>query len=83
MVDIGKTLVRWSQLFPNITRVIGITALTIMAIVGAMSLLTVVVGVARMTWLGLYRCGRLFNCSTCARSPASSCRNWRSWLTWP
>ncbi|MGY1893727.1 phage tail tape measure protein, partial [Pseudomonas sp. SDT291_1_S447] len=40
-------------LFPNITRVIGITALTIMAIVGAMSLLTVVVGVARMTWLGL------------------------------
>ncbi|KIQ56609.1 phage tail tape measure protein [Pseudomonas fluorescens] len=53
MVEIGKTLVRWSQLFPNITRVIGITALTIMSIVAAMSLLTVVVGVSRMTWLGL------------------------------
>lgn len=53
MVDIGKTLVRWSQLFPNITRVIGITALTIMGIVGAMSLLTLVVGISRMTWLGL------------------------------
>lgn len=53
MVDIGKTLVRWSQLFPNITRVIGITALTIMTIIGAMSLLTMVVGIARMTWLGL------------------------------
>ncbi|WP_448649437.1 phage tail tape measure protein [Pseudomonas corrugata] len=53
MVEIGKTLVRWSQLFPNITRVIGITALTIMGIVAAMSLLTVVVGVSRMTWLGL------------------------------
>ncbi len=44
MIEIGKTLVRWSQLFPNITRVIGITALTIMGIVAAMSLLTVVVG---------------------------------------
>ena len=53
MVDIGKTLVRWSQLFPNITRVIGITALTIMGIVAAMSALTMVVGIARMTWLGL------------------------------
>lgn len=53
MVDIGKTLVRWSQLFPNITRVIGITALTILTIIGAMSLLTMVVGIARMTWLGL------------------------------
>jgi TP901 family phage tail tape measure protein len=53
MVDIGKTLVRWSQLFPNITRVIGITALTIMGIVTALSLLTVVVGVSRMVWLSL------------------------------
>ncbi|AJO81040.1 phage tail tape measure protein [Pseudomonas sp. MRSN 12121] len=53
MVAIGKTLVRWSQLFPNITRVIGITALTIMTIIGAMSLLTLVVGIAKMTWLGL------------------------------
>lgn len=53
MVDIGKTLVRWSQLFPNITRVIGITALTIMSIVGALSLLTVAVAVSKMTWLGL------------------------------
>ncbi|SFX92433.1 MULTISPECIES: phage tail tape measure protein [unclassified Pseudomonas] len=53
MIEIGKTLVRWSQLFPNITRLIGITALTIMGIVAAMSLLTVVVGVSRMTWMSL------------------------------
>ncbi|WP_339538368.1 phage tail tape measure protein [Pseudomonas sp. RA_15y_Pfl2_54] len=53
MVDIGKTLVRWSTLFPNITRVIGITTLTIMVIVGALSLLTVVVGVSKMAWLSL------------------------------
>ncbi|MBV4459420.1 phage tail tape measure protein [Pseudomonas sp. COR58] len=53
MVDIGKTLVRWSSMFPNITRVIGITSLAIMTIISALSLLTVAVGVARMTWLGL------------------------------
>jgi hypothetical protein len=69
MVEIGKTLVRWSQLFPNITRVIGITALTIMGIVAAMSLLTVVVGVSRMTWLGLvsvWKVVQLLNLRTAA-----------------
>ncbi|UVK90197.1 phage tail tape measure protein [Pseudomonas sp. B21-051] len=60
MVDIGKTLVRWSQLFPNITRVVGITALSIMGIVAAMSALTMVVGIARMTWLGMLTVWKLF-----------------------
>lgn len=69
MVDIGKTLVRWTQLFPNITRVIGITALTIMVIVGALSLLTMVVGIARMTWLSLvtvWKVVQLLNLRTAA-----------------
>jgi TP901 family phage tail tape measure protein len=61
MVDIGKTLVRWSQLFPNITRVIGITALTIMTIIGAMSLLTLTVGIAKLTWLGLLTVWKILN----------------------
>lgn len=61
MVEIGKTLVRWSQLFPNITRVIGITALTIMTIIGAMSLLTLTVGIAKMTWLGLLTVWKVLN----------------------
>lgn len=60
MVDIGKTLVRWSQLFPNITRVIGITALSIMGIVAAMSALTMVVGIMRMTWLGMLTVWKVF-----------------------
>ncbi|WP_065257738.1 phage tail tape measure protein [Pseudomonas bananamidigenes] len=60
MVDIGKTLVRWSQLFPNITRVVGITALSIMGIVAAMSALTMVVGIARMTWLGMLTVWKVF-----------------------
>ena len=61
MVEIGKTLVRWSQLFPNITRVIGITALTIMTIIGAMSLLTLTVGIAKLTWLGLLTVWKILN----------------------
>lgn len=61
MVDIGKTLVRWSQLFPNITRVIGITALTIMTIIASMSLLTLTVGIAKMTWLGLLTVWKILN----------------------
>ncbi|KAA0983763.1 phage tail tape measure protein [Pseudomonas sp. ANT_J28] len=61
MIGIGKTLVRWSQLFPNITRVIGITALTIMTIIGAMSLLTLTVGIAKLTWLGLLTVWKILN----------------------
>ncbi|MFC3939164.1 phage tail tape measure protein [Pseudomonas gingeri NCPPB 3146 = LMG 5327] len=53
LVDTGKVLMRWTEMFPNITRVVGITTLTILGIVAAMSLLTFIVGVARVTWLGL------------------------------
>ncbi|EPN24565.1 prophage PSPPH06, TP901 family tail tape measure protein [Pseudomonas syringae pv. actinidiae ICMP 19070] len=53
LVGIAKTLTRWTQLFPNITRVIGITTLVIFGFVAAMSLLTLVVGVSRMVWLGM------------------------------
>lgn len=53
LVDIGKTLVRWTKLFPNITRLIGIATLTVLAITAALSALTIVVGLSKMTWLGL------------------------------
>lgn len=53
LVDTGKVLMRWTEMFPNITRVVGITTLTILGIIAAMSLLTFAVGVARVTWLGL------------------------------
>jgi len=53
LVDIGQVLMRWTQLFPNITRVIGITTLTILGIIASMSLLTFAVGVSKITWLGL------------------------------
>ncbi|MDI2594344.1 phage tail tape measure protein [Pseudomonas sp. 681] len=53
LVAIASTLTRWSQLFPNITRVIGIATLTVFGIVAALSLLTLTVGVSKMVWLGL------------------------------
>lgn len=53
LVAIAGTLTRWTQLFPNITRVIGIASLTVFGIVAALSLLTLTVGVSKMVWLGL------------------------------
>ncbi|PWB34668.1 phage tail tape measure protein [Pseudomonas sp. SDI] len=53
LVGIAGTLTRWTQLFPNITRVIGITVLAILGMAAAMGVMTFVVGLARSTWLAL------------------------------
>lgn len=53
LVMIGKTLTRWTQLFPNITRAIGIAMLVVLGITTALSALTVVVGLSKMSMLGL------------------------------
>lgn len=53
LVGIASTLTRWTQLFPNITRVIGIATLVVFGIIAAMSLLTLAVGMSKMVWLGL------------------------------
>ncbi|MCF5049574.1 phage tail tape measure protein [Pseudomonas simiae] len=50
---IAGTMTRWTQVFPNITRVIGIVTLTILALIAAMSLLTFAVGAGRMVWLAM------------------------------
>ncbi|RBH35280.1 phage tail tape measure protein, partial [Pseudomonas sp. MWU13-2860] len=39
--------------FPNITRVVGIATLGVLAIIAAMSLLTFVVGASRMAWMAI------------------------------
>ncbi len=53
LVSIASTLTRWTQLFPNITRVVGITILVILGLAGAMAGLTFVVGLSKMVWLSL------------------------------
>jgi TP901 family phage tail tape measure protein len=50
---IAGTLTRWTQLFPNITRVIGIVVLTILGLTAAMAALTLVVGLSKMVWLSM------------------------------
>ncbi|KAB0564305.1 phage tail tape measure protein [Pseudomonas palleroniana] len=52
LVGIASTLTRWTQLFPNITRLIGIVTLSFLAVTAAMSLLTLTVGLSKMAWLG-------------------------------
>jgi TP901 family phage tail tape measure protein len=53
LVGIASTLTRWTQLFPNITRVLGITVLAVFGLVAAMSAMTLVVGISKMVWLAL------------------------------
>lgn len=53
LVGIAGTLTRWTQLFPNITRVIGITVLTILGLTAAMAAMTFLVGLSKMVWLSL------------------------------
>ncbi|WP_060494811.1 phage tail tape measure protein [Pseudomonas sp. GTC 16482] len=53
LVGIAQTLTRWTQLFPNITKALGIATLAVLGIIAAMSALTLVVGMGRMVWLGL------------------------------
>ncbi|WP_419737408.1 phage tail tape measure protein [Pseudomonas sp. COR18] len=53
LVEMGKVLVRWTKLFPNITRVIGIASLTMLACAAAMSALTLVVGLSKTSLMSL------------------------------
>ncbi len=63
LVGIGQTLVRWTQIFPNITRVIGIAILAILGIVAAMSALTLIVGISKMVWMAATMAWTLFTWS--------------------
>ncbi|MCK1794392.1 phage tail tape measure protein [Pseudomonas violetae] len=53
LTGIAGTLLRWSQLFPNITRVVGITVLTVLGLIAGMALLTFTVGASKMVWLSM------------------------------
>lgn len=53
LVGIASTLTRWTQLFPNITRLIGILTLTFLGMAAGMGLLTFAVGLSKTVWLSL------------------------------
>ncbi|MCL8337720.1 phage tail tape measure protein [Pseudomonas mosselii] len=60
LVDIGKTMTRWTKLFPNITRVLGIATLSVLGITAALSTLTIVVGMSKMVWTGAVAVWKVF-----------------------
>lgn len=53
LTDIAGTLMRWTHMFPNLARVIGILALAIMGVIALVSTMTMVVGLSKLAWLGL------------------------------
>jgi len=59
LTGIAQTLTRWTQLFPNITRVIGIVTLVILGLAGALATLTTVVGLSRLVWFSLVTAWKL------------------------
>lgn len=51
LTGIAGTITRWTQLFPNLTRVVGITTLVVFGLIAGMAALTFVVGAVKMVWL--------------------------------
>lgn len=51
-IDGTQTVMRWTELFPNLTRVVGIASLGIFALIATVSLFAVVGGVAQLTMAG-------------------------------
>ena len=53
LTGIAATVTRWTTLFPNITRIIGVLTLVVFGLIAGMAALTFVVGMAKMVWLPL------------------------------
>lgn len=53
LTAIAATVTRWTTLFPNITRIIGVLTLVVFGLIAGMAALTFVVGMAKMVWLPL------------------------------
>lgn len=51
LVSVGNVLIRWTQLFPNLTRVIGLVVLGVLGLTAGVAALTFVVALAKTAWL--------------------------------
>lgn len=49
----GYEFVKWLQLYPNITRAIGLMAAALLALAAAGALMNIICGIARFIWVGL------------------------------
>lgn len=52
VTDVANKLIRWAELFPNITQYIGYAILAVIGIIAALSALSVVVGVGMLVMTG-------------------------------
>ena len=57
----GASLVRWTSLFPNLTRVIGLGVLTVVGLTAAVALMTFVFGIWRTAMIGQLGLLKLWN----------------------
>ncbi len=48
----AQTLLRWTELFPNLTRLIGVGTLTVFGLIAAISALSIAVGVGKFLMVG-------------------------------
>lgn len=53
LTGIAQTLLRWIELFPNLTRVIGTGVLIVLGLTAGLAALTFTISLAKMAWLGL------------------------------
>lgn len=57
----GASLVRWTSLFPNLTRVIGLGVLTVVGLTAAVALMTLMFGIWRTAMVGQIGLLKLWN----------------------
>jgi len=58
LADMGQTFSRWMQMFPNIARVVGYAAMSLLSFAAAGAVANIVIGVSRfimMGWKGLWK----------------------------
>ncbi len=51
LTGIAATVTRWTQLFPNLTRVVGMTVLGVFGLIAAIAALSFIVSMAKTAWL--------------------------------
>ncbi len=52
MASASREILYWTQLFPNITKLIGLTVITILALGAGMAAITVAAGLGKAAWAG-------------------------------
>ena len=69
MASASREVLYWTKLFPNLTKIIGLTAITILALGAGMAALTIAAGLGKAAWSGflmVMKLGRVITMSVAA-----------------